>query len=230
MKFKDYKEATAFAKALAEAKAAGKRELLGVKFDSTPAWGTDKTEHKLDGSEVEAVYLSYMEATDRQKFQATPAKLAGVKLERISGRLIDVRTCKDGTVQLLLSNGLRDGEGKIAFRGPNVDKGILCALSFGEGLGELVDEIIARVPDEMIAKLKATKAALAPKKGPKQSIKEAAFIDKASDMLVAKLLERKPEAEPEMAPVKAQRGPTIIDVPSVEPPAGPSDETRLKLK
>jgi len=160
-----------------------------------------------------------MEATDRQKFQATPAKMAGIKLERISGRLIDVRTCKDGTVQLLMTNGLRDGEGKIAFRGPNVDKGILCALSFGEGLGELVDEIIARVPDAMIAKLRETKAALAPKK------KGVDF--KAVPLRVEAPVE-KPEPElPELSEVKAKRGPTIIDVPSVEPP---SDETRLKLK
>ena len=217
MKFKDYKEATEFAKALARVKTIGAREFLGVKMDSVPAWAPvdgKQIEHKLDGSEVEAVYLSYMEATDRQKFQATPAKMAGVKLERISGRLIDVRTCKDGTVQLLMSNGLRDGEGKIAFRGPNVDKGILCALSIGEGLGELVDEIIARVPEEMITKLKATKAALAPKK-------------KGVDFKAVPLRVEAPaeKPEPELAQVKARRGPTIIDVPSVEP-----GETRLKLK
>lgn len=169
MRYRTINEATEFVRALARVKTVGAREFLGVKMDSVPAWEAadgKAIEHKLDGAEVEAVYLSYLVADDKQKEQAKPAKLAGVKLERISGRLVDVRTCKDGTVQLLLTNGLRDGEGKVAFRGPNIDKGILCYLAIGEGLGESVDEIIARVPQDAIDRLKDGKAAqLAGKKG-----------------------------------------------------------------
>jgi hypothetical protein len=179
MRFRTVMEATSFVRALAEAKSAGKRELLGAKLDSVPAWESPDgklVEHKLDGSEIEVVYLSYLPATDTQKRQATPAKLAGVKLERIAGRLVDVRKCKDGTVQVLFTNGLRDGEGKVAFRGPNVDKGILCYLAVGEGLGEPVDDIIARVPQDAIDRLrdgkmgKTTKAKKAKAEDPNQPV------------------------------------------------------------
>lgn len=232
MKFKDYKEATEFVKALARIKTVGSRQFIGLKLDSVPAWAPNqagaKVEHKLDGTECEAVYLSYMEATDKQKEQALPAKLAGCKLERISGRLVDVRTCKDGTTQLLLTNGLRDGEGKVAFRGPNIDKGILCAISFDEGLGENVDDIIARVPDEMIAKLKAEKARLAGKKKPKAEVAEA---------LTELDTELKPEpvkvevkvtvevTAPEVPALRVKR-PSSIEVPSIDKP----EEKKLKLK
>ena len=160
MRYRTVKEATEFVRALARVKGVGAREFLGVKLDSVPAWEaavTGPIEHKLDGANIEVVYLSYLEATEKQKEQAMPAKLAGVKLERITGRLVDVRTCKDGTVQVLFTNGLRDGEGKVAFRGPNVDKGILCYLAIDEGIGESVEEILARVPQELVDKLKAGK-------------------------------------------------------------------------
>lgn len=158
MRLRTYKEAMEFVKLLLKAKEEGKRELPSLaKLDSVPAWAGTSA-HKLDGSEVEAVYLSYLPATDKQKKQADTARLAGVKLERISGRLIDVRKTKDGTVQVLFSNGLRNADGSIPFRGPNVDKGILAYLAIGEGLGEPVEDIVARVPNDLLEKLKAGKA------------------------------------------------------------------------
>lgn len=158
MRLRTYKEAMEFVKLLLAAKEGGKRELPSLaKLDSVPAW-SGTSEHKLDGSEVEAVYLSYLPATEKQKKEADTARLAGVKLERISGRLIDVRQVKDGTVQVLFSNGLRNADGSIPFRGPNVDKGILCYLAVNEGLGEPVEDIIARVPNDLLEKLKAGKA------------------------------------------------------------------------
>lgn len=157
MRLRTHKEAMEFVKLILKAKQEGQRELPSLaKLDSVPAW-SGTSEHKLDGSEVEAVYLSYLPATKKQKKQADTARLAGVRLERISGRLIDVRQCKDGTVQVLFSNGLRNADGAIPFRGPNVDKGILCYLAIGEGLGEPVDDIIARVPNDLLEKLKAGK-------------------------------------------------------------------------
>jgi hypothetical protein len=210
MRYRTVKEATEFVRALARVKSVGAREFLGVKLDSVPAWeaaGTGPIEHKLDGAEIEAVYLSYREATDQQKEQAKPAKLAGIKLERIVGRLVDVRRCKDKTVQVLFTNGLRDGEGNIAFRGPNIDKGILCYLSVGEGLGESVDEIIARVPQVLIDRLRASKS-----KSSKTRV-----IDEAKEPLL-----------PEMAKAaKVSRGAAMIDVPSVED--SKPDKKRVKL-
>ena len=180
MRFRTVEEATSFVRALAEAKGTGKRELLGAKMDSVPAWVSQDgkpIKHKLDGSEVEVVYLSYLQPTDKQKKQASPAKLAGVRLERISGRLIDVRSCKDGTTQVLFSNGLRDGGGLVAFRGPNIDKGILAYLSVNEGIGESIDEVIARIPQALIDQLKALKG-----KAPKR--KKVAVEDPNQPVLI----------------------------------------------
>lgn len=212
MRFRTYEEATAFVKALLKARQDGKREHMTARLDSVPAWSGVKKDPAApewvpDGSEVEAVYLSYMEADEKQKEEAKPAKLAGVKLERMSGRLVDVRLCKDGTCQLLLVSGLRDAAGKPAFRGPNVDKGILCYLAIGEGLGESVDEIIARVPanlKELLAKQK----------------------EEGKPKAKAKAKAKPVSTEPVQVTVPVQRGATIIDVPS----ANPTEPGRMKLK
>lgn len=221
MRFKDYKEATTFVKALLAAKESGKRELLTARLDSVPAWsGVPKDPDKQwvpDGSEIEAVYLSYKDADDRQKEQAKPAKLAGVKLERISGRLVDVRRCKDGTCQVLFTNGLRDGQGEVPFRGPNIDKGILVCLSIGEGLGESVDEAIARVPQEMIDKLKAGKVGKRAKAKSKKALQ-----DNMNSILKAELDKNSEEALPVV--VSVRRTKVSVDVPSV------SDEVMRRLK
>lgn len=200
MRYRTVLEATSFITELLKAKAEGKREFLGAKLDSQPAW-SGTSEHKLDGSEIEAVYLSYLPATDKQKKQAEPAKLAGVKLERISGRLIDVRKCADDTIQVLFSNGLRNADGSIPFRGPNVNKGILCYLSVNEGLGEPVDDILARVPADLLEQLRANKLALAAK--PKRK-------KKAENPAQGVLVMGQPEASTE--------------------PDKPGEEPRLKLK
>ena len=208
MRLRTYNEATAFVKELLKAKEAGQREYLTAKLDTIPAWSgkpKDDKEWVPDGSEIEAVYLSYAEATDKQKEQAKPAKLAGVKLERISGRLVDVRRCKDGTCQVLFTNGLRDGQGSVPFRGPNIDKGILVCLSINEGLGETVDEAIARVPQAMIDKLRANKTAKSKK---------------------ARTTSQKKEEQLPVA-VNVRRASTVIDVPSVDDKPG---EGRLRLK
>jgi hypothetical protein len=104
------------------------------------------------------VYIAYLDPTAEQVEAARPAKMAGVALQVIVGRLVDVRECSDGTVQVLFTNGLRDEGGDIPWRGPNVDKGILCALSVNEGLNETPEESIARVPEELKLRLKELKA------------------------------------------------------------------------
>lgn len=194
MRLRTYKEAMEFVKLLLAAKEGGKRELPSLaKLDSVPAWAGTSA-HKLDGSEVEAVYLSYLPATDKQKKQAEPAKLAGVKLERISGRLIDVRKVKDGTVQVLFSNGLRNADGSIPFRGPNVDKGILCYLAVNEGLGEPVEDIIARVPKDLLDRLKAGKSSS--KKSPVEDPNQPTLVE------VPVGPAEEPEPEPEVDKVQ----------------------------
>lgn len=223
MKLKNHTEATAFVKALLKMRKegggnvqGGGRELPGLaKLDSIPAWNKEKTPPKLDGSEIEAVYLSYLEATEEQKEQTLPARMAGCKLERISGRLVDVRECADGTCQVLFTNGLRDAGGAIPYRGPNVDKGILCALSIGEGLGENVDEILARVPQEMVEKLKAGKAAQAAKKVRTASVKVPA--EAPGDIEVEVTVK-----------VSVPGNVPVIKVPSA--PAEAPATTRVKLK
>jgi hypothetical protein len=160
MRFRTKAEADEFFKQLLAAKEAGKREYLTARLDSVPQWqGKGTPKPKLDGSDIELVYLSYLPATEKQKEQAEGAKLAGVKLERISGKLVDIRQCQDGTIQVLFTNGLRDGQGEIPWRSINTNKGILCYLAVNEGLGEPVEEIIARIPAEMLAALKAGKEA-----------------------------------------------------------------------
>jgi len=218
MRFRTQKEADEFIRGLLQAREAGKREFMTAKLDSIPAWsGTPKDPAKEwvpDGSEVEAVYLSYAPATDKQKEQAKPARLAGVKLERISGRLVDVRKCQDGTTQVLFTSGLRDGQGEVPFRGPNIDKGILCYLSVGEGLGEPVEDIIARVPQALLDKLKAGKEA----KAKKTKVPATAREQVPAAAVVA----------PEPVMVRVKRANAIIDVPAArndEP-----GESRLKLK
>jgi hypothetical protein len=127
-----------------------------VTLDSVKAW-SGTSDHALDGTEAHAIYISYEKATDAQKEAAKPAKLAGVKLEEIHGRIIGLRRCKDGTIQVLFSNGLRDEQGNTPFRGPNIHKGILCALSFEEGLGVNVAEATEMVPEDELNKLRAVK-------------------------------------------------------------------------
>lgn len=218
MKFRTYVEATSFIKAFQIVKEGGKREMLGVKLDSTPAWeGASPILHALDGAEIDAVYLSYLIPTDEQKQAALPAKLAGVKLERITGRLVDVRKVKDGTVQVLFTNGLRDAEGEPAYRGPNVDKGILCALSIGEGLGESVDEIIARVPQEMIDRLREGKDKQRAAKGLPAKTRPEQIRVKVG------------EGEEVTVTITVSRGATVVDVPGVEDDK-PASVGRVKLK
>jgi len=219
MRFRTYEEATAFVKFLLDQKTEGVRAPMKatVKLDTLPAWnGADAI---CDGSEIDAVYISYRPATDKQKQQAMPAKMAGVKLERITGRLVDVRKCKDGTVQVLFTNGLRDTDGKIPYRGPNIDKGILCALSINEGLGETVEEIIKRVPEDLLKKLREYKE--------KFRVPKAKVAEPRMEVGTVGVELNIPKPELELAPVKAKRGPTIIDVPSIEPG---TEENRLKLK
>lgn len=159
MQLLTYKEATQFVKGWLKEEG---REIYGglVKFDSVPAWGKAKVQHALDGSDIEAIYMSYQPADDKQKREAKPAKLSGLRTEVIKGKLIDVRRCKDGSVQVLFTNGTRLAETEgPAFRGPNVDKGILCALSVGEGLSISVEEAINRVPYKVMEDLRTRKEA-----------------------------------------------------------------------
>lgn len=164
MRYRTHVESMSFVRELNKAKKAGQREFMGARLDSVPAWvpNADGSPivHKLDGSPIEAVYVSYLPADEKQVKQAENAKLAGMKMERISGRLVDVRECKDGTIQVLVTNGLRSGDGKVPFRSFNIDKGILAAVGFNEGLVETEEEILARIPADLLEKLKANKLAI----------------------------------------------------------------------
>jgi hypothetical protein len=158
MRTNKHEEATKMFEAMLTEAESGNRELLGgtVRLDSVPAWkGT--SEHKLDGSMIHALYLAYRKATDDQKKQADSAKLSGLDLEELRGRVIDLRRCKDGTIQVLMTNGLRDGAGKPAFRSFNIHKGIVLAFAIDEGLGTTMNEAVSRAPEDEIAKLKAAK-------------------------------------------------------------------------
>lgn len=162
MRFRTHEEAKAFVKALLAAKKAGQREFMTAKLDTVPQWtpGPDgKTPPPaLNGSRITAVYLAYRKPTKHQEEAAASAKAAGMELQVIEGRLVDVREVdSDKTCQVLFTNGLRNEGGQVPFRGPNVDKGILCYLAVDEGIGEPVADIIARVPEELKAKLKAMK-------------------------------------------------------------------------
>jgi hypothetical protein len=218
MRFRTQKEATEFIKAMLKAKIDGRREYLTAKLDSIPAWSgipkdPDAPAWIPDGSEIEAVYLSYLPATEEQKEQAKPAKLAGVKLERISGRLVDVRMCADGTCQVLFVTAMRDAKGEPAFRGPNVDKGILCYLAVGEGLGEPVDDIIARVPKDLLDKLKAGKEAKV--KGKKAKAKEPQLNSNIEPKPVRLKAEEPATVVPEPPrKITLNRG-VVIDVPLI---------------
>jgi len=222
MRFRTVEEAMAYVKGLMKAKDEGKREYLTGRLDEVPQWSKEgKTpEPKLNGSEVDLVYLAYKLPTEKQKRQARPAKSAGVRLERITGRLVDVRTCKDGTVQVLFTNGLRDAEGNIPYRGPNVDKGILCALSINEGLGEKAEDIIARVPLELLAALETGKE-LQRGKG-KQAGRKVATPSAATVQAI-----KEQAKELDAVPVAVVRINAIIEVPSTDSGDGTN---RMKLK
>lgn len=158
MRFRTHSEAKAFVKALLAAKVAGQREFMTAKLDTVPQWQAGKTPPPaLDGSRIVAVYMAYRKPTAAQKAAAEVAKVAGVELQVIDGRLVDVREVSDGTCQVLFTNGLRNEGGDVPWRGPNVDKGILCYLAVDEGLGEPVEDIIARVPQDLKDQLRAMK-------------------------------------------------------------------------
>lgn len=231
MRFRTYEEATAFVKGLMKAKLEGKREFLGVKLDSIPAWTkTPKDPNKPwvpDGAEIEAVYLAYQEPTDDAKKAAEQTKKAGVALERISGRLVDVRVCSDDTVQVLFVTALRKEE-EAAFRGPNVDKGILCYLAIGEGLGEPVEDIIARVPQTLKDKLREMKKMSPAARKKARTQREAELKTKLS----AAPAEEKEKLQTELKAVEVPavtRGTSIIDVPS-QTDTDTDGESRFKLK
>jgi len=157
MRINKFGEATEFIHGLMKEKDASGSRLLAagmVKLDSVPAW-SGTSEHKMDGTEYEIIYLAYEEATQEQIDEAIPARIAGVPLEKFIGRIIDMRRVgKDkDTIQVLFSTGLRTKP----FRSINVDKGCLCAISLKEGVGVTVEEATASVPDGVLAKLKAAK-------------------------------------------------------------------------
>jgi hypothetical protein len=212
MRFRTYEEATAFIKGLLKAKEDGKRDFVTAKLDSVPQWAAKgKTpEPKLDGSRIVAVYMAYRPPTERQKKAAKGAKYAGVDLQQIEGRLVDVRRVSDGTVQVLFTNGLRNEGEAIPWRGPNVDKGILCFLAVDEGLGEPIEDITKRVPEELVAKLKAMKAGKV-----RNNIQPA----------TKEQVEQQQAALPALVVARVK---ATIDVPAVE--AKEDDEGRVKLK
>jgi hypothetical protein len=178
--YKTHKEATAAAidilvnKDLCPRDAVRLSDGTVIKLDSVAAWnGT--SEHKMDGSKARAIYLSYEEPTQLQIDQAGNARLAGVSLEEINGRIIDVKEtlsckhganlakkacssgCSEGCTLILFGTGLRDGGGKIPFRSINIDRGLLLAMALDAPLDVTVEQALASAPQEEIEKLKLAK-------------------------------------------------------------------------
>jgi hypothetical protein len=116
------------------------RFLLGgtVKLDSVKAW--DGHDAAVDGSEVEVVYRAYREPTARQIEEAASAKAAGVDLQKIVGRVVDIKRKEDGSVLFLVTNGLRGTDGRVPYRALNVNKGHVFSVAIGEPIGMSADE------------------------------------------------------------------------------------------
>jgi hypothetical protein len=117
------------------------RFLLGgtVKLDSVKAWDGD--EAAVDGSEVEVVYKAYREPTARQIKEASSAKAAGVDLQVLKGRVVDIKRKEDGSVLFLVTNGLRGTDGRIPYRALNVNKGHVYGVAIGEAIGMGAEEV-----------------------------------------------------------------------------------------
>ena len=116
------------------------RFLLGgtVKLDSVKAW--DGHDAAVDGSEVEVVYRAYREPTAKQIVEAASAKAAGVDLQKIVGRVVDIKRKEDGSVLFLVTNGLRGTDGRVPYRALNVNKGHVFSVAIGEPIGMSADE------------------------------------------------------------------------------------------
>jgi hypothetical protein len=117
------------------------RFLLGgtVKLDSVKAW--DGHDAAVDGSDVEVVYRAYREPTAKQIQEAASAKAAGVDLQKIVGRVVDIKRKEDGSVLFLVTNGLRGTDGRVPYRALNVNKGHVYGVAIGEPLGMSAEEV-----------------------------------------------------------------------------------------
>lgn len=125
-----------------------KRELDNglVKLDSVKGWdGT--SEHKCDGSTVEIYYEAYRKPTKRQLEEAEACAEAGVDLQTMVGRLIDLKYTKDDDALVLVTNGLRaPTDGGIPFRSMNVAKGRVLAIAIDDKLGVSIESVKAMEP------------------------------------------------------------------------------------
>lgn len=110
----------------------GDRTSMGVKLDSVPSM--PGAVHKFDGSTVTVWYRSANKPTDRQIREATVAVgMMGIPRDRFTGKLIDARRTKDGSVFFLCGGVLerRDegNNGMPAFRAFNPSKGQVLSMS-----------------------------------------------------------------------------------------------------
>ena len=125
-----------FRELLVESAATGSRQLFGgaVKLDSVESQTGAK--HKFDGSSITLWYTAFEKPTVRQIREAEVATMMfGIDRRRYTGKLVDVRIGKDGTLYILCGGILerRDeaNKGMPAFRAFNVDRGVVlsCVLN-----------------------------------------------------------------------------------------------------
>lgn len=123
-----------FDRLCAELETTGGRELVGgtVKLDSVPSM--PGSIHKFDGSTVTVWYRVCAKPSARQIREATVAvQMLGMPQERHTGKLVDVKRAKDGSVFFLCGGVLerRDeaNDGMPAFRAFNPSKGQVLGMT-----------------------------------------------------------------------------------------------------
>lgn len=110
----------------------GNREAMGVKLDSVPSM--PGSVHRFDGSTVTVWYQSSGRTpTARQIREASAATNLGIPTGRYTGKIVDVKRARDGTVYVLCGGILerRDeaNDGMPAFRAFSPSKGQVLNLS-----------------------------------------------------------------------------------------------------
>jgi hypothetical protein len=142
-----------------------------VLFDSNPAPGyvpgvKGKKETgkeyvpNADGTHINLYYVAGKEPTDKQKVRAQRAAKMGVDLNNLDGRLIGIRRCANGNIQVqfvVRNRDDRDADGKITEKitidsvsvsaNPAKGGGVIVAMALDQSLG---------IPDHMLTSLKAS--------------------------------------------------------------------------
>ena len=134
-----------------ELEATASRNLMGgkVRLDAVPSM--PGSVHRFDGSTVTVWYKSGAKATERQLREAAVAvELMGMPRERYTGKLLDIKRGKDGSVYFLCGGVLerRDeaNNGMPAFRAFNPSKGQVLSMVINTEVAVTQSVSIARFP------------------------------------------------------------------------------------